>query len=324
MHKFTLHFNTPNQLIIKSIHTLSHSTNLSLYLGHYTMNRKNVYTLLIIFSCTRCLSQNLVPFKLDNLWGYKNQKGIVKIKPQYQYASKFFMASAIVAKNDTLAAIDTNNRTIIPFKYQFLKQIDSTEFLFGNRAKYFGEYTMGVITKDQKIKIVPAFSYISKYNGCYTVTKEEDSLINTSPNGDLRSIKNTYGLYNKNGEVLIPCEYDNLSYLNDSLIVLSKGQNQALFNKKGEQLTAFVYMVIGEFYDEIAKVRIGDKFGFIYPNGKVAIPIIFEYCEVFEKEHAIFKQKNKWGAIDKHGKVVIKPKYEYDKLKNLIAKKHYP
>lgn len=52
---------------------------------------------LILFSSV-CFSQNLTPFKVDNLWGYKNSDGKIKIEPQYQYASKFIFGTLIVVK----------------------------------------------------------------------------------------------------------------------------------------------------------------------------------------------------------------------------------
>jgi len=284
-----------------------------------------IWTLLITVTFLDCKSQDLKPFRVDKLWGYKDNQGNVKIEPQYQYATKFVLDIAIVAKNDTLGAIDSNNNLIIPFKYQYLKPLDTTEFLFGHRAIYYGEYNIGVMTRKQQVKINPEYRFISKYNGCYTVTKQEDSLLEKSPTGDVRSMKFFYGLLDINGKVVIPCKYDFLNWLNDTLIVLTtggKGTSQALFNKKGEQLTDFVYMVIDKFYEGVAKARIGDKFGFIYPNGKIAIPITFEYCEVFKNGYALILEKEKWGAIDKQGKIIIKTNYTHDEVEKMLKEKY--
>ncbi|MEJ7672768.1 MAG: WG repeat-containing protein [Chitinophagaceae bacterium] len=76
--------------------------------------------------------------------------------------------------------------------------------------------------------------------------------------GDVRSVKFYYGLFDINGKVLIPCKYDYLSWVNDSLLVLTTGglgTNQALFNKKGKQLTGFEYMVFGKFLEGSCKSK---------------------------------------------------------------------
>jgi len=283
------------------------------------------WRLLITIIVLDCKSQDLKPFRVDKLWGYKDNQGHVKIEPQYQYATKFVLDMAIVAKNDTLGAIDSNNNLIIPFKYQYLRPLDTTEFLFGQRAIYYGEYNIGVITRNQVVKVNPEYRFISKYNSSYTVTKQEDSLLEKSPTGDVRSMKLLYGLLDINGKVLIPCKYDYLNWLNDSLIVLTTGgkaTSQALFNKSGHQLTGFVYMVIDKFHEGIAKARVGDKFGFIYPNGKIAIPITFEYCEVFKNGYALILEKGKWGAIDKQGKIIIRTNYTHNEVEKMLKQKH--
>jgi hypothetical protein len=290
------------------------------------MYKKTKFIILTILSVAHFLgssSQLTTPFRSGNLWGYKDMKGNIRIEPQYQFATKFILDIAIVGKNDTLAAIDTNNNLIIPFKYQYLRLIDTSEFLFGHRAYYFGEYNLGVMSKDQKIKIPAEYRHISKFNGYYRVTKQKDSIIKKSETGDVRSVKTYYGLIDNNGLIKIPCTYDYLDWKNDSVIVLTKGGlgiNQALFNKRGEQLTGFEYMVFGKFIEGVAKARIGDKFGFIYPTGKIAIPIDFDYCEDFQNGYAIIKQKDKWGAINKEGKTVIEPNFEYQEVKVMLEK----
>lgn len=266
-----------------------------------------------------------MPFSVDTLWGFKDKQGFVKIIPQFQYASKFMGDIAIVAKNEKLGAIDKNNNLIVPFRYEFLRPLDTTEFLFGYNAKYFGEHIMGVMTKDEKVKIAAEYNYISKYNNSYTVTKNVDSIMGKNSVGDVRSIKSFYGLFDINGKVIIPCKYDYLSWVNDSLLVLtvgSLGTSQALFNKEGEQLTGFEYMVFGKFLEGVAKARIGNKFGFIYPTGKVAIPIMFDYCEDFTKGFALIKQGDKWGAINKRGKIIIQPTKDYQEVTTELKEKY--
>lgn len=266
----------------------------------------------------------MVPFHEDTLWGYKNNQGAVIIKPQFQYASKFKVGVAIVGKNNKLGAIDKNNNLLIPFHYEFLSPLEAGEFLFGQRAKYFGEYIMGVMTSDEKVKIPAEYNNISKYQNTYLVTKHIDSIIGKGNIGDVRSVQSLYGLFDSNGKVLIPCQYDYISWINDSLLVVTKddsGKNKALFTKKGEQLTGFKYMVFGQFIEGVAKVRIGDKYGFMYPTGKIAVPIKFDYCEDFFNGYAIIQQSNKWGAIQKDGKVIIEPKFDYGQVKAILKEK---
>ncbi len=287
-----------------------------------------IWTIVGILTFCNCQSQDLLPFRTDKFWGYKDKQGTVKIEPQFQSAAKFIGDIAIVAKNNKLGAIDRNNNIVVPFRYEFLQLLDAStsEFLFGYRAKYFGEYITGVMTKDEKIKIPAQYNHISKYNNTYTVTKNVDSIVGKSTVGDVRSVKSFYGLMDINGKFLIPCKYDYIRWINDTLIDVttgSLGTSHALFNNKGKQLTGFEYMVFSNFVEGVAKARIGEKFGFIFPNGKVAIPIKFDYCEDFNNGYALIRNQEKWGAINKKGGIVIEPKFDYQEVKTTLKEKHY-
>lgn len=280
--------------------------------------KKIFVTFIFLISLCKGNSQDLIPFEKDKLWGYKDANGNVKIEPQYDYALNFTFHYGVVLRNDSVGAIDENNHIVIPIKYDFVLPLDSSEFLFGYRAKYFGEYLKGIIAADQRIKIPPVYRDITKRNGCYEVRRQQDSIIS----GNLRSIISFYGLLDVNGKTLIPCDFDYLSWLNDFLLDISKGNNHALFNKNGQQLTDFVYLVIGKpNLNGLCKVRVGDKYGFITTDGKVHIPIDLDFCEEFKNGFSIIKKKGKWGAIDKNGKKVIEPKHEYEEIKALLKRK---
>ena len=96
---------------------------------------KKIILLLISFLLiiVRAQSQNLHLFKLNELWGYKNDKDSIVIYPQYSYAEKFILNYAIVDKNNFSGVIDQNNNIIIPFKYHVINRIDTADFSFGFR-----------------------------------------------------------------------------------------------------------------------------------------------------------------------------------------------
>ena len=173
--------------------------------------KKSIYKFLLFFCCFKANTQDLIPYEKNKLWGYKDSQGNVKIQPQYDYALKFAFNYGIVLKNNFVGAIDENNNVIVPIQYDFVRPLDSTEFLFGYKAKYFGEYFRGIITVEKKIKVPPIYRDIIKRAGCYEVRKQVDSIIGTSSFGDFRSAISTYGLLDSNGQTLIPCEYDYLS-----------------------------------------------------------------------------------------------------------------
>ncbi|NVO32508.1 WG repeat-containing protein [Hymenobacter lapidiphilus] len=275
---------------------------------------------LVFLTAVGGYAQRLVPFKSDSTWGYKDEADTIRIAPQFQYAARFIGGSAVVAKGGKLGAIGTDGRLLVPCKYEYLQPLDTTEYLFGFRAKYYGEHFMGVLSNANNIKIPAEYNGINKQNNSYIVSINKDSIIGESSIGDIRSMKSLYGLFNINGKLLLPCKYNYIRWHNDSLLVLTKGDKNALFDKNGEQLSGFDYMVFGNFIEGVAKARIGNKYGFIYPNGKLVVPVIFDSCANFANGYALVGNNKKWGAINKQGSIVVKLQYTYE-MANAKVKK---
>lgn len=284
------------------------------------MKTKSIFliALTLIFCQNYLFSQDLKPFKTDSIWGYKNSKGIIKIIPQFQYASKFSEKFAVVAQNNLLGAIDSISETVIPFKYEYLKYLKDNKFIFGYRTKYFGEYKLGLINSKNEILIEPVYRIINLRNNILETIKQIDSVTGTTFAGDIRSVKWKYGLHSLSGKEIIPDEFDYINWLDESLIALSKGDFQALFQSNGTKLTDFEFVVIDEFKDNLSKVRKGDKYGFINKQGVLVIPIIFDLADPFEIGYSKIRINKKWGIINTKGEFIYQPKFSFKKMKGKI------
>lgn len=277
----------------------------------------------LFFAPKFIFAQDLKPFIKDSLFGYKDLNNKIVIVPQFQYASKFYAGYAVVAKNKKFGVINPKNKILIDYKYEFLKPLDSMEVVYGNRAEYFGEFFMGVLTLEGKIKTPNIYSFIQKTNNRYVVQIDKSEIISNDGYGALRTIKSVYGLLDLNGKELIPCIYGYIRWKTPELLEISKdlNGNHALFTKDGVQLTNFDFMVFGDFENGIAKARIENKFGFIDEHGKIVIPIKYDYCNDFENGISIVKLNEKFGAINEKGEEIIKPFYSFETVKEKISKK---
>ena len=129
------------------------------------INLSFLLLLTIVFCQQTLYAQELIPFEKNQFWGFKNDIGEIKIKPQYQYARKFSENYAVIVQNDSLGAIDKENNLIIPAKYGYLKYVGNNKFIFGYRSKYYGEYNLGIISSDSEIIIQPEYHRINFKNG---------------------------------------------------------------------------------------------------------------------------------------------------------------
>jgi len=288
-----------------------------------TMLKKNILIILVIYLTVilcqqKTYAQNIEPFKVDSLWGFKENNGNVQIEPQFQYARPFSNNYAVVVKKNKLGVINKSNQIIISFEFEYLKHLKDDKFIFGYRAKYFGEYNLGVLDTANNVLIEPIYSRIKLKNNILETVIQEDNIIAKGVIGETRSIKNKSGLKTLNGEKILPNEFDYISWLENGLIVLRKDNLQALYNPNGAKLTKFEYIVIGEFNNGLSKVRKGDKYGFINESGKLKIPIEFEMCYPFKNGFSRIELNDKWGIIDTNGKYVFEPKYSFEEMKQRI------
>ncbi len=89
---------------------------------------------------------------------------------------------------------------------------------------------------------------------------------------------NKTGAINIYGEVIVPFEYDNLTYSTDN--------NQFLFGKNG-------------------------KFGIMDEKCNIIIPNQYDELSVFHKGYAIFLIQDKYGILDSNNIIVVEPTFDY-------------
>lgn len=268
-------------------------------------------------------AQELKPFRIDSLYGYKDTNGIVVIKPEFQYATKFYAGYAIVAKNEKFGAINNKNEKFLDFKYEFLRHLDSTEVIYGRRAEYFGEFFLGVLTLKGEIKVPDKYSYIEKKNNRYIVQIDDSKILSKDENGAFKTIQSKYGMLDLNGKELIPCLYNRIDWKTSNLLEVNKelNGNYALFDKNGKQITNFDYMVFGDAKNGLITTRIKNLFGIIKENGKIVVPIKFEYLSLIEDKFYIIGKNKKYGALNLNGRTVLKPKFEFEEVKEKMLQK---
>lgn len=73
-------------------------------------------------------AQDLIPYRIDSLWGYSDPKGNIQITPKYQSASFYSEGLACVQKNGKYGYIDPNGLVMINFRF------DEASSFSGNRA----------------------------------------------------------------------------------------------------------------------------------------------------------------------------------------------
>ena len=153
--------------------------------------------------------------------------------------------------------------------------------------------------------IEPKFHFIQAAKKTYKVTKQTYKVVGESQGMDRRETFNKFGLFSHNGELLLPPEYDQINFLNDSIFKATKNGTTALFHISGKQLTGFVYKRIGTINEDLIKVTRGDKSGYLDLKGKEVIPCKYESCGIFINDIARVKKDGKTSLINSKEEIIF-------------------
>lgn len=130
------------------------------------------------------------------------------------------------------------------------------------------------------------------------------------------------GLLNEKGEMVLPCEYDNIGELHDGLRAISREYKVGFCDVNGTIVIPLTFrndsQILSEFSEGLACVMQNDNYIFIDKQGKKAINIEFGfwggaavyYLPRFKEGLSVAHKKYKFGFIDKKGKWIIKPQYD--------------
>ncbi|MBM3164918.1 MAG: WG repeat-containing protein [Bacteroidetes bacterium] len=140
-----------------------------------------------------------------------------------------------------------------------------------------------------------------------------------------------FGVYNANGEQVIPLTYEDIEtigYGNDMMLKVKKNGKWGLLSLTGSKLTENLYKEI-DCNDGTCIVTIENeqnstkKMGVIEAaTGKVNVPTRYDYLErQYGANTYIVSLNNKFGLVDATGNTVLKPKYAYIKGAGLYDKK---
>lgn len=181
--------------------------------------------------------------------------------------------------------------------------------------------------KDHKV------GYIDK-TGSFVVEPQYDAWseeLSTFTEGLTAVQKNKlWGFINKNGEVVIPIEYENVSAFNDGLASVRKSgaYTWGYIDKEGNWAIPAEYSLAWKFSEGLARVEIKGKPHVIDRTGKVqfTLPEDFSWAEPFSEGLTKVEIRNKAdrskkiGYINRSGEYAIPPEFEWgSSFKNGLA-----
>jgi len=127
--------------------------------------------------------------------------------------------------------------------------------------------------------------------------------------------KDKVGFIDKDGHLVIPCQFDydtdpDTSKFKNNHSVVRTSNKSGLIDKNGNIVLPFEYDFMGLYVEGLLSVKINGKYGFIDLNGQTVIPCIYDYCGNFKNGLSVVRMNNKSGIIDRNGNQVLSICYD--------------
>lgn len=238
------------------------------------------------FEEVKFFREELAPVKQAGKWGYINKKKEWVIPPQYDYVHAF---------SEGLAAIKAGDK-------------------------------WGFINKKGEWVIAPTLDLVRRFEqGVAVIFKIIESYLEYDEGGSYPAVRGTYGLIDKQGEVLLPPIYEAIGKFKEGLAKITLEGKQGIINTKGQLVIPIQYEEVGEFSEGLVAVRQGRKWGYINIKGEIVIAPQFEEAQAFQDGWAVVRLGRKSTAriITYNKEEGRKPSYEEEREEgyNLIDKK---
>lgn len=149
---------------------------------------------------------------------------------------------------------------------------------------------------------------------CTTAFGQVDSL---AENGLYRTVK--YGFADADGNVVIPCQYDDVQPFSEGLAAVDAGDRfhyaWGFINEEGQMVIEPRYTGAMSFSNGLAAVNVSEfwwsgMWGFIDKSGQMVIEPRYQQVLSFIGELAPVCLDDKWGYIDRSGNMVIEPQFD--------------
>lgn len=235
-------------------------------------------------------SNNLIPVKRNDYWGYIDHSGKIAIPPKFDQVGLFI-------------------GNIAPVNYLGSKRIINQ---FG---EFIGEHEYNHVTiQKSNTALVSKRGRTDLINYRGKILFQTYNQLSPNPFGYLESTaEGKVGLISPLGEVLLYPEYDIISEPNSKrFAVVKQGDKLGLINSKG-----FWIIPLSEEIQEIChegegfiSIKKNGQYGFVDFGQRLLIANRYEKTKPFTSGLAAVSLNNNWGFINKKEQLIIQPTYD--------------
>lgn len=232
------------------------------------------------------------PIELNGKWGFIDEKGAVKIKPQYDFVEDFSENIALVGRDDAVAFINKAGDRITDFEFTNAYAFKNGYAVVGIDDKY------GAINREGEVVVPVKYSDVGEYAEELFYAERADG---------------KFGYLDRNGNTVIPFILDNATDFQSGLAIVEKNGAQGVIDKDGRLILDFKYDWIEPFKANgvPSRMRIDSKFGLVDHHGIVLTDTLYTQIGDFSNGLALATNDEKYGYLDLKGDTAIDFRYTY-------------
>ncbi len=289
---------------------------------------------------------SLIPYRMGTKWGFCNCNKEIIISCKYDETYPYYHGVAFVKKNKKYALLDTTGKNLTPFIYDhfggfglFENDVWSEDMIKVQKKNRYG-----TINKDGKRIIACKYYYIENYkNGVARVRKnwqwqfvdksgkrkpelfdvpqeEIFEIGGTFSEGLIPVKKEKWGFANIQGEIVIPCVYQDVKNFSDELAAVREKTGWGFIDKNNNVIVEPRYNSVSPFKEKYAAVC-NSKWGYINTSGEEIISCQYDgyYAHDFSEGAVCVSKNEKRGFIDRFGNVIIPFEHKYYEIEDKFS-----
>lgn len=304
-----------------------------------------------IYNSIKLFVDNWVEVSQNGLWGIRDLNGKYVLPIEYTSITLYEEQGYIVVSKKQESNSFQNIYGILNMNLETVLPITCTEPIKPISKEYVlvGSSTFGILSiSSNKIIIPTSYSDITLLTDRLFIVATK--LKNTYWNSPKNFLK--YGLYDKSGKRLFPCEYDEIKIVTDNLVKLYNGYKYLIFRTSDQQTLKQSYSFIGQpdkegdimvqgnnaegyinsagepFYTDIEtfddgtiKICFLGKYGLKSSDGTLVIDCGLNDIRYLKKGVYAIKTGSEWGVKNQKGELLLACIYtSIEGISNILLK----
>lgn len=273
---------------------------------------------------------NIYPVRLNEKYGYINNKGELIIDYQFKNKSTFKNGLAGLKKNNKWGVIDTLNTTIIPFKYSDLL---IQKNIIGAVDSDKKDIMISFFKPNGDLVLPPEYSLISYQKFDKKMYKDGNKLHNVKSRSLKYSIgfikdsillekKNKYYYFNINTLGIKQADFEKVSVLESKILKVEVKNKYGIYDFLGSPILSIEFDELelvgsGNTLDNqiYFKFKKGMTSGIINLHTKETTVLSFKIKEVLQNNLFVAENKDKLGIINLEDQIILP--FEYSKIESV-------